>query len=186
MNIINGKPVKAFLEQDHEAHIAVHTSFMQDPEIQAMVGQSSKASLISGAMEAHIAEHIAFQYRIEIEKQLGVPLPPVEEPLPMDIENEVARLTAEASGKVLQSSQQKAQQEEQQKQQEDPILQMQKQELEIKQQESQADHLTKSYPPVKYEPNWPQKTITTAHPHDNRLVGMLVYTLNTPGYLNVQ
>ena len=138
MNIINGKPVKAFLEQDHEAHIAVHTSFMQDPEIQAMVGQSSKASLISGAMEAHIAEHIAFQYRIEIEKRLGVPLPPVEEPLPMDIENEVARLTADAAPKVLQDNQQKAQQEEQQKQQEDPILQMQKQELEIKQQESQA------------------------------------------------
>ena len=138
MNIINGKPVKAFLEQDHEAHIAVHTSFMQDPEIQAMVGQSSKASLISGAMESHIAEHIAFQYRIEIEKRLGVPLPPVEEPLPMDIENEVARLTAEAAPKVLQDNQQKAQQEEQQKQAEDPILQMQKQELELKQQEAQA------------------------------------------------
>jgi len=138
MNIINGKPVKAFLEQDHEAHIAVHTSFMQDPEIQAMVGQSSKASLISGAMESHIAEHIAFQYRIEIEKRLGVPLPPVEEPLPMDIENEVARLTADAAPKVLQDNQQKAQQEEQQKQQEDPILQMQKQELELKAQEAQA------------------------------------------------
>ena len=138
MNIINGKPVKAFLEQDHEAHIAVHTSFMQDPEIQAMVGQSSKASLISGAMESHIAEHIAFQYRIEIEKRLGVPLPPVEEPLPTDIENEVARLTAEAAPKVLQDNQQKAQQEEQQKQAEDPILQMQKQELELKAQEAQA------------------------------------------------
>ena len=138
MNIINGKPVKAFLEQDHEAHIAVHMSFTQDPQIQAMVGQSTKAGLIQAAMEAHVAEHIAFQYRIEIEKRLGVPLPPVEEPLPRDVENEVARLTADASQKVLQDSQQKAQQEEQQKQAEDPILQMQKQELEIKQQESQA------------------------------------------------
>ena len=138
MNILNGKPVKAFLEQDHEAHIAVHMSFTQDPQIQAMVGQSSKAGLIQAAMEAHVAEHNAFQYRIEIEKQLGVPLPPVEEPLPRDVENEVARLTADASQKVLQDSQQKAQQEEQQKQAEDPILQMQKQELEIKQQESQA------------------------------------------------
>lgn len=138
MNIINGKPVKAFLEQDHEAHIAVHMAFMQDPQVQQMVGQSTKAGLISGAMESHIAEHIAFQYRIEIEKQLGVPLPPVEEPLPRDVENEVARLTAEAAGKVLQSSQQKAQQEEQQKQQQDPVLQMQQQELQIKQQESQA------------------------------------------------
>ena len=138
MNILNGKPVKAFLEQDHEAHIAVHMSFTQDPQIQAMVGQSTKAGLIQAAMEAHVAEHIAFQYRIEIEKRLGVPLPPVEEPLPRDVENEVARLTADASQKVLQDSQQKAQQEEQQKQAEDPILQMQKQELEIKQQESQA------------------------------------------------
>ena len=138
MNIINGKPVKAFLEQDHEAHIQVHMAFMQDPQVQAMVGQSTKAGLITAAMEAHIAEHIAFQYRLEVEKQLGVPLPPVEEPLPRDVENEVARLTAEAAGKVLQSSQQKAAQEEQQKQQEDPILQMQKQELQIKQQESQA------------------------------------------------
>jgi hypothetical protein len=138
MNIINGKPVKAFLEQDHEAHIQVHMAFMQDPQVQAMVGQSSKAGLITAAMEAHIAEHIAFQYRIEIEKQLGVPLPPVEEPLPRDVENEVARLTADAAGKVLQSSQQKAQQEEQQKQQQDPVLQMQQQELQIKQQESQA------------------------------------------------
>ena len=138
MNIINGKPVKAFLEQDHEAHIVVHMAFVQDPQVQAMVGQSSKAGLITAAMEAHIAEHIAFQYRLEIEKQLGVPLPPVEEPLPRDVENEVARLTAEAAGKVLQSSQQKVQQEEQQKQQQDPVLQMQKQELEIKQQESQA------------------------------------------------
>ena len=90
MNIINGKPVKAFLEQDHEAHIAVHMAFMQDPQVQQMVGQSTKAGLITAAMEAHIAEHIAFQYRIEIEKQLGVPLPPVEEPLPRDVENEVA------------------------------------------------------------------------------------------------
>ena len=138
MNIINGKPVKAFLEQDHEAHIAVHMSFTQDPQIQAMVGQSTKAGLIQAAMEAHVAEHIAFQYRLEIEKQLGVPLPPVEEPLPRDVENEVARLTADAAGKVLQSSQQKAQQEEQQKQQQDPVLQMQQQELQIKQQESQA------------------------------------------------
>ncbi len=138
MNIINGKPVKAFLEQDHEAHIQVHMAFMQDPQVQQMVGQSTKAGLITAAMEAHIAEHIAFQYRLEVERQLGVPLPPVEEPLPRDVENEVARLTAEAAQKVLQSSQQKAQQEEQQKQAEDPILQMQKAELEIKQQESQA------------------------------------------------
>ena len=138
MNIINGKPVKAFLDQDHEAHIAVHMAFAEDPKIKKMVGQSQKAGMIVAAMESHVAEHIAFQYRIEIEKRLGVPLPPAEEPLPVDIENEVARLTAAAAGKVLQDNTTEAQQEEKQKQAEDPILQMQKAELQIKQEEAKV------------------------------------------------
>jgi hypothetical protein len=102
MNIINGKPVKAFLDQDHEAHMVVHLAFAEDPKIRELVGQSQKAGMIQAAMEAHVAEHIAFQYRIEIEKQLGVPLPPSDEPLPVDVENEVARLTAPAAEKLLQ------------------------------------------------------------------------------------
>ena len=138
MNIINGKPVKAFLDQDHEAHIAVHMAFANDPKIKQLVGQSQKAGMIVAAMEAHVAEHIAFQYRIEIEKRVGVPLPPAEEPLPVDIENEVARLTAAAAGKVLQANTAEAQQEENQKQAEDPILQMQKAELQIKQEEAKV------------------------------------------------
>ena len=138
MNIINGKPVKAFLDQDHEAHIAVHMAFAEDPKIKQLVGQSQKAGMIVAAMEAHVAEHIAFQYRIEIEKRLGVPLPPAEEPLPVDIENEVARLTAAAAGKVLQDNTAEEQQKEQQKQAEDPILQMQKAELQIKQEEAKV------------------------------------------------
>jgi len=138
MNIINGKPVKAFLDQDHEAHIAVHMAFAEDPKIKQMVGQSQKAGMIVAAMEAHVAEHIAFQYRIEIEKRLGVPLPPADEPLPIDIENEVARLTAAAAGKVLQDNTAEEQQKEQQKQAEDPILQMQKAELQIKQEEAKV------------------------------------------------
>jgi len=138
MNIINGKPVKAFLDQDHEAHIAVHMAFAEDPKIKQMVGQSQKAGMIVAAMEAHVAEHIAFQYRIEIEKQLGVPLPPADEPLPVDVENEVARLTAAAAGKLLQANNAEAQQKEQEKQAEDPILQMQKAELQIKQEEAKV------------------------------------------------
>jgi len=138
MNIINGKPVKAFLDQDHEAHIVVHMAFAEDPKIKQLVGQSQKAGMIVAAMEAHVAEHIAFQYRIEIEKRLGVPLPPAEEPLPVDIENEVARLTAAAAGKVLQDNTAEEQQKEQQKQAEDPILQMQKAELQIKQEEAKV------------------------------------------------
>lgn len=138
MNIINGKPVKAFLDQDHEAHIAVHMAFTDDPLIRKLVGQSTKAGMIQAAMEAHIAEHIAFQYRLEIENKLGVPLPPMDEPLPIDIENEVARLTAEAAPKVLGDSSLKASEEERQQQAQDPVLQMQQAELQIKQEEAKT------------------------------------------------
>ena len=100
MNIINGKPVKAFLDQDHEAHIAVHMAFTEDPLIRKLVGQSTKAVMIQAAMEAHIAEHIAFQYRLEIENNSVYHYHQIDEPLPIDIENEVARLTAEAAPKV--------------------------------------------------------------------------------------
>ena len=138
MNIINGKPVKAFLDQDHEAHIAVHMAFTDDPLIRKLVGQSTKAGMIQAAMESHIAEHVAFQYRLEIERKLGVPLPPMDEPLPVDIENEVARLTAEAAPKVLGDSSLKASEEERQQQAQDPVLQMQQAELQIKQEEAKT------------------------------------------------
>ena len=138
MNILNSKPVKAFLDQDHEAHIEVHMAFANDPKIRKLVGQSTKAPLIQAAMEAHIAEHVAFQYRLEIEKQLGVPLPPVDDPLPVDVENDIARLTAEAAEKLLQQNSAEVQQKQAQQQQQDPIVQMQQQELAIKQQEAQA------------------------------------------------
>jgi len=138
MNIINGKPVKAFLDQDHEAHIAVHMAFAEDPKIRQLVGQSSKAKMIESAMESHIAEHVAFLYRIKIEEQLGVPLPPVDEPLPVDVENEIARLSAAGADKLLQSNKAEAAQQKAQQQEEDPIIQMQKAELEIKKQESQV------------------------------------------------
>ena len=138
MNILNSKPVKAFLDQDHQAHIEVHMAFANDPKIRQLVGQSTKAPLIQAAMEAHIAEHVAFQYRLEIEKQLGVPLPPVDDPLPVDVENDIARLTAEAAEKLLQQNSAEVQQKQAQQQQQDPIVQMQQQELQIKQMEAQA------------------------------------------------
>ena len=136
MNIINGKPVKAFLDQDHEAHIAVHMAFAEDPKIRQLVGQSTKAGMIESAMEAHIAEHVAFQYRIEIEKQLGVPLPPVDEPLPADVENEIARLSAAGADKLLQANKAEERQDKVKQQEQDPIIQMQKAELQIKQEEA--------------------------------------------------
>jgi len=138
MNMVNGTPVKAFLFQDHKAHIAVHRTFRDDPLVREMIGQNPKAPQMQAAMEAHLAEHLAFQYRLEIEKQLGVPLPEEDEVLPENIQNQVARLSADAAQKLLQQNQADATQKQAQKLQEDPLIQMQQQELQIKQQESQA------------------------------------------------
>ena len=138
MNMVNGTPVKAFLFQDHKAHIAVHASFRDDPLVREMIGQNPKAPQMQAAMEAHLAEHLAFQYRLEIEKQLGVPLPEEDEVLPENIQNQIARLSADAAQKLLQQNQADASQRKAQKLQEDPLIQMQQQELQIKQQESQA------------------------------------------------
>ena len=138
MNIINGKPVKAFIYQDQEAHIITHMSFIQDPKITQMIGQSTKANAITAAMEAHIAEHIAFEYRKQIEEQLGVPLPAPDEVLPEDVEVELSRLVARAGQQLLQKGQAETQQEQAQQQQQDPLVQMQQAELQIKQQEIQV------------------------------------------------
>ena len=135
MAILKQEPVRAFLYQDHEAHIATHMAAMQDPKIQQMVGQSPFASAIQSAMAAHITEHVAMQYRREIEKRLGVELPPEDAPLPEDVEVELSRLVAAAAGKLLQQSQAEAQQAEAQRQAQDPLTQMQQKELQIKEAE---------------------------------------------------
>ena len=138
MNILKGTPVKAFIEQDHAAHLEVHLAFMNDPKVRQMVGQSVKATAIQGAIEAHIAEHMGFEYRKQLEEQLGVPLPPPDEVLPADIETDIARLSAAGAKKLLQKNTAEAQQQKAKQQQEDPIIQMQKAELEIKQKEAQT------------------------------------------------
>jgi hypothetical protein len=137
MAILSGKPVKAFLYQDHEAHIQVHMSAMQDPKILQLVGQSPMASQIQAAAMAHINEHIGFQYRKEIEKQLGVELPPVDEHLPEDIEVQLSKLMSDAAARLLQKDQAEVQQKEMQQKMQDPVVQAQMQDLQIKQQEVQ-------------------------------------------------
>ena len=146
MNIINGKPVKAFIYQDHQAHIAVHMTAMQDPKILQMVGQNPQANAIQAAAMSHINEHVAFEYRKQLEEQLGVPLPKADETLPEDVEFELSKLMAEAAKKLSAKSASEAQQQQAQQQQQDPIIQMQQQELQlkaqdlqIKQQKTQAD-----------------------------------------------
>ena len=135
MAILKQEPVKAFLYQDHEAHIQTHMAAMQDPKIQQMVGQSPFASAIQSAMAAHITEHVAMQYRKEIEKRLGVELPPEDAPLPEDVEVELSRLVSMAAQKLTQQNQAEAQQAEAQRQAQDPLTQMQQKELQIKEAE---------------------------------------------------
>ena len=137
MALLTGKPIKAFLYQDHEAHIMVHLNAMQDPKMQQIMGQNPQAQTMQAALQAHVAEHVAFQYRIEIEKMLGVPLPPPDEPLPEDVEVELSRVIAAASAKLLQKDQAEAQQQQAQQAQQDPLVQMQQKELAIKEGELQ-------------------------------------------------
>ena len=137
MNVLNQKPVKAFIYQDHEAHIQTHLAFMQDPKIQKLAAQSPNANLMSAAMQAHIAEHVAFQYRKEIEEQLGVPLPPPEEPLPEDVEFRLSQLVGPAADQLLGKDQAEAQAEKNAQESQDPILQLEIQKLELKKQEMQ-------------------------------------------------
>jgi hypothetical protein len=138
MAVLNGKPVKAFIYQDHEAHIAVHMAAMQDPKIMQIVGQSPMAQQMQAAMTAHINEHVAYEYRKQIEEQLGIALPGEDEEIPKDIEADISRLTAQAAQQLLQKNQAEVQQQQAQQQQQDPIIQMQQQELQIKAQDSQA------------------------------------------------
>jgi hypothetical protein len=137
MDIMTGKPAKAFLYQDHTAHIQVHSAAAQDPKIQQIIGQSPNAGAIQGALMAHIAEHVSFQYRIEIEKMMGVPLPHPDEELPEDIEVELSRAVAMASAKLLQKDQAEAQMMQNKALQEDPVVQMQQKEVAIKEAEVQ-------------------------------------------------
>ena len=135
MAALSGKPIKAFLYQDHEAHLKVHMSAMQDPKMQQIIGQNPQAQVIQAAMMAHINEHVAFQYRIEIEKMLGVPLPPPDEQLPEDIEVELSRAVAIASEKLLQKDQAEAAQKQAQQAMQDPVVQQQNRELDIREAE---------------------------------------------------
>lgn len=141
MAILNMKPVKAFMYQDHEAHIKTHTAAMQDPKIMQLVGQNPQAPMMMSAMQAHIAEHAAFQYRKEIEKQLGLPIdiPKYEDgdTIPEEMEVEISRMMAMAAEKLLQKDQAEAAQQQAQQAAQDPIVQMQQKELQLKEKEVQ-------------------------------------------------
>jgi hypothetical protein len=135
------EPLKAFIYQDHEAHITVHMAAMQDPKIMQMMGQNPQSQMILGAMMSHIQEHIGYEYRRQMEQMIGVPIPYSEEDdyeVPEEVELQIARLAAPAAQKLLQQSQSQVAQQQAQQQAQDPILQIQQAELQIKQQEAQT------------------------------------------------
>jgi len=135
MAVLRSKPVKAFMYQDHQAHIQVHMSAMQDPMLMQLIGQNPKAQLMMAAMQAHIAEHTAFLYRQKVEQQLGFALPPEEDKLPPQIETAMSSMMAKAAQQVLAQNQAQAAQQQAQQMAQDPVLQMQQQELQIRAQE---------------------------------------------------
>jgi len=141
-NILKGKPVKAFMYQDHQAHITVHMATMQDPKIQALVGQDpQQAQMLQAAMMAHVNEHLGYEYRKQIEQAMGMQIPEDNEDndqvIPKEMEVMISQKAAQASQQILQQHQQEAQMQQAQQQMQDPVVQMQMQELQIKQAEQQ-------------------------------------------------
>jgi hypothetical protein len=137
MDALNGKPLKAFIYQDHDAHITTHQAFMQDPMVAQMIGQNPQGQAIMAALQAHLAQHLGFNYRKQMEEKLGAPLPAPNEELPESIEISLAQLMAQAGTQLTQNHQQQQAQTEAQQQAQDPIVQMQQAELQIKQQDMQ-------------------------------------------------
>jgi hypothetical protein len=138
-NVLTGKGVKAFVEQNHEAHIQVHMMAIQDPKIAQIIAQNPQAQMIQAAMLAHINEHTGFQYRLEIEKRMGIVLPTEDQnkQVPAEVADHIAIMAAQAAQQIFQQNSQQAQQQQAQQQMQDPIVQMQMQELQIKQGELQ-------------------------------------------------
>jgi hypothetical protein len=141
MNIMNMKPVKAFLYQDHQAHIQVHMNAMQDPKMAQLIGQNPQAQAIAAAAIAHIQQHLAFEYRKQMEELMGVPLPTGEEEneegMPKDMEVQISRMAAQASDALLNRNKTEIAAQQAQQAQQDPVIQMQAKELQLKEQEEQ-------------------------------------------------
>jgi hypothetical protein len=133
MSFLVGKPTKAFIYQDHDAHIAAHMSFMQDPAIAGAIGQSPMAQQMQAAIMAHVAEHLAFGYRRKLEEQLGAELPAPDAPIPEEMEVQLSRLVARAGVQLTNINKQQAAQAQAQQQAQDPVFQMQQAEFQLKQ-----------------------------------------------------
>jgi len=172
MDALVGNPIKAFMYQDHQAHIATHQAFMQDPMIAQTIGQNPLANQIMGELQSHIAEHTAFMYRRQIEETIGAPLPVPNEEMPQELEIQIAQLQAKAAIQLTQQHQQQQAQQEAQQQAQDPIVQMQQAELQLKQGELQRkaakDQADTQLDAARLELDT-QKATTTASLEANRI-----------------
>ena len=141
MNMINMRPAKAFMYQDHDAHIAVHMNALKDPKMAQMIGQNPNAQAIGAAFMAHINEHLAYQYRRQMEQIMNIPLPDPneenEQGIPRDMEVQISALAAQASNVLLNRNQNEIAAQQAQQAAQDPVIQMQAQELQLKQAEEQ-------------------------------------------------
>ena len=137
MNAVMSKPMKAFIQQDHDAHIASHVAFTQDPIVGTLLQQNPRAKQIMASLQAHIAEHLAFKYRNDIEKQIGATLPLPDEELPDLLAADIAKLVAEASVQLKDLNQKEAAQKQAMAKAQDPVVQLQKADMQIKQAEVQ-------------------------------------------------
>ena len=137
MDALVGSPIKAFIFQDHQAHIATHQAFMQDPQIAQTIGQNPMANQIMSALQAHIAEHTAFMYRQQMELKIGAALPPPGEELPEEVATLLAQTMSDAAIQLTQQKQQQAAEQQAQQQAQDPVFQMKQAELQLKQGELQ-------------------------------------------------
>ena len=136
-NIINNKPVKAFEHQDHDAHIQTVVAAQQNPEIVALVQQSPLANNILASGSAYVIDHLTMKFRNEVEKEMGIELPPLGEPIPVDIEKRISELVAEAAQRVGVNAQLREDQRRIEEQQRDPMLVMREREVAAKEAEVQ-------------------------------------------------
>ena len=136
MAVLTGKPTKAFIAQDHDAHIAVHTSMLKDPVVMGQLGQTPQAQAIQAALMTHVYEHVAFQYRSKLQAQLGATLPAPNTKLPPMVEAQLSQLVAQAATQLLTVNQGQVAQQQAQQQMQDPSIQIQMKEVGIKEKEA--------------------------------------------------
>jgi hypothetical protein len=136
-DILTQAPVKVYQYQDHEAHMRVHIALKNDPQIGQEMQNSPAGAAINGALDSHVREHLAFIFRSQIEQELGVELPPIDEPLPEDVERRLSTLVADAADQMLGKKQAQQQAEQNAAMQQDPIVQQRERELGIREMEVQ-------------------------------------------------